>query len=183
MTDHVTAEELERALPDVLAAPSTDAPIHLLCTRPAKNQRAFPERLVMSKAEGVAGDREMSEPWLKLDDGRPDPRIQISILPLRVLDLVWRNRDTVAHPGDTIIADLNTSEESLPPGTLLKAGTALLRVADIWNSGCAKWRHRYGNAAYSWTSAPAHKVLRLRGIFCSIEQDGEVAIGDRISKV
>lgn len=183
MTDMVTAEELAAALPHVLAAPATAAPVHLLCTRPARNQRQFPTRIVLSRSGGVDGDFEMREPWSKLEDGSPDPRIQVSILPLRVLDLVWRDRAAVAHPGDTIIADLNTSEEALPAGCLIRAGTAVLRVSDIWNRGCAKWRGRYGNAAYAWTSNPDHKIHRLRGILCAIEQDGEVAVGDSIERV
>jgi hypothetical protein len=183
MTDMVTAEELAAALPHVLAAPATAAPVHLLCTRPARNQRQFAPRIVLSRSGGVRGDFEMQEPWSKLEDGSPDPRIQVSILPLRVLDLVWRDRAAVAHPGDTIIADLNTSEEALPAGCLIRAGTAVLRVSDIWNRGCAKWRGRYGNAAYAWTSNPDHKIHRLRGILCAIEQDGEVAVGDSIERV
>ena len=183
MTAHVTAEELMKSLPDVLSAPKTNAPIHMLCTRPARNRRLHPGRVVMTRESGVLGDFEMGQPWLALDDGRPDPRIQVSILPLRVLNLVWSDRQAVLHPGDTIIADLDTSEANLNPGCLLRAGTAVLRVSDLWNRGCAKWRSRYGNAAYAWTSAPEHKAHRLRGILCSIEQDGEAATGDLISRM
>lgn len=183
MTDMVTAEELAENLPHVLAAPATASPVHLLCTRPARNQRDFPDRIILRRDGGVQGDFEMREPWSRLEDGSPDPRIQVSILPLRVLDLVWRDRTAVAHPGDTIIADLNTSEEALPAGSLIRAGTAVLRVSDIWNRGCAKWRGRYGTAAYTWTSNPNHKIHRLRGILCAIEQDGEVALGDEIAKL
>lgn len=183
MAGLVTEDELAAGLPHVLAAPATHAPVHLLCTRPTRGQRLFPQRLSLSHTKGVAGDFEMQEPWLKREDGSPDPRIQVSILPLRVLDLVWRDRDTIAYPGDTIIADLNTSEAALPEGSLLRAGTALLRVSGIWNRGCAKWRVRYGNAAYAWTSAPEHKHLRLRGILCAIEEDGEVTLGDIIDRV
>lgn len=183
MTDQATADELAAAIPHVLAAPATDGPVHLLCTRPTRNARRFEQTLSLTRQHGVAGDREMQEPWLKLDDGRPDPRIQVSILPLRVLDLVWRDRETVAFPGDTIIADLDMSEDNLPEGSLIRAGTAVLRVSDIWNRGCAKWRKRYGNDAYAWTSNESHKSLRLRGILCSIEEDGTVSIGDVISKL
>ena len=183
MGDQATADELAAALPHVLAAPATDGPVHLLCTRPARNQRAFQQSLDLSRQHGVPGDMEMREPWLKLSDGRPDPRIQVSILPLRVLDLVWRDRETVAFPGDTIIADLNMSEDNLPNDCLIRVGTAVLRVSDIWNRGCAKWRGRYGNAAYAWTSSQDHKALRLRGILCAIEQDGRVAVGDVISRI
>ncbi len=183
MTAFATLEELDRALPHVLAAPATDAPIHLLCTRPGYGERVYPDRITLTVAGGVAGAFAMREPWLKLPDGRPDPRIQVSILPVRVLDLVWRDRTAQPHPGDTIIADLDTSTTALPPGCLIRAGTAVLRVSDVWNDACAKWKVRYGRPAFDWVSAPARENLRLRGILCSIEQDGEITLNDRIIRV
>lgn len=183
MTDFVTRAELDAALPHVRAAPYTDAPISLLCTRAGYNQRHHPDQITLSRQGGVAGDFEMREPWLTLPDGSADPRIQVSILPLRVLDLVWRNRAVQAHPGDTIIADLDTSKANLPDGALIGVGTAVLRVSDVWNDGCAKWKVRYGRDAYEWVSAPAHEIYRLRGILCAIEQDGVVRHGDRIVRL
>ncbi len=183
MTGFVTTRELALALPHVLAAPLSDGLVRILCTRPGYNKRVFPDRLTMTRADGVAGDFEMSKPWLTLEDGRPDPRIQVSILPLRVLDLVWRNRDTVVHPGDPIVADLNMTAANLPDGSLIGVGTAVLRVSGLWNDGCVKWKVRYGRDAHKWVSSPEHEPLRLRGILCSVEQDGEVAVGDLIRRI
>lgn len=176
----VTAEELNDALPHVLAAPRTDAPIHSLCFRPGFNQRQFPDSLTLTTAAGVPGERWLSQPWLKLPDGRPDPAIQVSILPTRVLDLVWRDRDGTPHPGDTIVADLDCSLENLPEGTLIQAGTAVLRASSVFNEGCVKWKVRYGQPAKDWIVAPGHPELRLRGVLCSIIQDGEVRLTDRL---
>ena len=178
--DPVSAADLAAALPHVLAAPKTDAPITLLCFRPATNQRSFPARLRLTRAEGIPGDRWLHNPWLRLPDGSPDPRIQVSILPARVLDLVWRDRAITPHPGDPIVADLDCSAANLPEGTLLRAGTARLRVSSEFNDGCVKWKARYGQAAKDWITAPGHRALRLRGILCSVEQDGDVAVGDRL---
>lgn len=87
------------------------------------------------------------------------------------------------HPGDTIICDLNMTEDNLPAGSLLQAGTAVLRVSDLFNDGCVKWKARYGRAAKDWITAPGHPRLRLRGILCSVEQDGEVRLGDPVRKL
>lgn len=178
--DPVTAAELASALPHVLAAPKTDAPIHSLCFRPAFNQRRFPDHLRLTAAEGVPGERWLTQPWLRLPDGRPDPDIQVSILPTRVLEMVWRDRSGTPHPGDTIVADLDCSQENLPEGTLLQAGSATLRVSGVFNEGCVKWKARYGAAAKDWIVAPGHPALRLRGILCAVVRDGEVRLDDRL---
>lgn len=178
----LTAEELTRALPHVLAAPRDAGAIQCLCFRPAPNQRLFPQHLHLSRAEGVSGDRWLTQPWLRLPDGRPDPRIQVAIIPARVLDLVWRkDLASPVHPGDTLGADLDLTAANLPAGTLLRAGTAVLKVSDVPNDGCAKWKVRYGADAMQWIVDPAHAGLRLRGILCSVEQDGEVTVGDLLT--
>lgn len=177
----VDARELARALPHVLAAPRDAGRITCLCFRPAPNRRDFPQRLRLTRAEGIPGDRWLTQPWLRLAGGEPDPRIQVAIIPARVLDLVWRDRTATPHPGDTIAADLDLTAANLPPGTLLQAGTAVLRVSDVPNDGCAKWTVRYGEAAAQWVADPAHAGLRLRGILCSVWQDGEVAVGDMLT--
>ena len=178
----ITMPELMTALPEVLAAPKDAAEVLQLCFRPAFNQREFPEQLTLTRSEGVPGERFTSAPWLKLPDGSGDPRIQVSILPRRVMDLVWRDRDATPHPGDTIIADLDTSEANLPVGTLLSIGSAVIRVSDVFNDGCVKWKARYGKDAKDWITAPGHPSLRLRGILCSVEQDGVIRQGDLIRK-
>ncbi|WP_050524210.1 hypothetical protein [Pseudorhodobacter wandonensis] len=175
--------ELMAALPHIHAAPKTDSRVEQLCFRPARNQRTFPDHLTLTRAQGVPGERWLTEPWLRLPDGSPDPNIQVSILPLRVLNLVWAETDAEPHPGDTIIADLDTSEANLPAGTLLQAGSAVLRVSNLFNDGCVKWKARYGADAKNWITAPGHPQLRLRGILCAIEQDGILHLGDPITKL
>lgn len=177
------AETLAAALPHVLAAPRDGGPVTMLCQRPGIGERVFVNRLRLTRAEGVPGDRWLERPWLRLPDGRPDPDIQVSILPARVLDLVWQPGDVVPHPGDPIVADMDLSEANLPPGTHLRAGTAVLRVSALFNDACVKWKARYGAAAKDWITAPGHPELRLRGILCAVVEDGEVAVGDRLIRL
>ena len=134
----------------------------------------------MTKAHGIPGERWLSAPWSRLPDGSPDPAIQVSILPARVLALVWRDRELTPHPGDPLVADLDMSEANLPEGTLMQAGTAVLRVSSLFNDGCVKWRVRYGQPAKDWITAPGHPALRLRGVLCSVEVDGEVSVGQML---
>ena len=176
----VTTAELTAAVPRILSAPKTDAPIASLCFRPGTNQRHFPASLTLTQAEGVPGDRWLTQPWMRLADGSPDPDIQVSILPQRVLDLVWRDRAGTPHPGDTIVADLDCSTASLPPGSLIRAGSAVLRVSGVFNEACVKWKVRYGADARAFIDAPDHPELRLRGVLCAVVQDGAVSLTDRL---
>ena len=181
--DFIDAATLAAALPEVLAAPQTNGEVRLLCARPKPNQRNFPDVLILTRTVGVVGDFEASRPWLVLEDGSPDPRNQVSIMSSRVLDLVWQGRVPRSHPGDNIAVDLDLSHANLPTGALLQVGTAILRVSDEPNDGCVKWKVRFGKPAYDWVRARDHKPYRLRGLFCSVEQDGMVQLGDRLAKL
>ena len=101
----------------------------------------------------------------------------------RVLDLVWRAGNPHNHPGDNIVADLDLGHGNLPTGTLLQVGTAILRVRDVPNDGCAKWKVRCGGAAYDWTRYAAHAGYRLRGLYYSVEKDGVVTLSDRMKRL
>lgn len=174
---------LAAALPHVRAAPRDGGPVTMLCQRPGIGERVFVNSLRLTRSEGVPGDRWLSRPWLRLPDGRPDPDIQVSILPARVLDLVWRPGEATPHPGDPIVADMDLSTANLPPGSLLRTGTAVLRVSTLFNDACVKWKARYGAAAKDWITAPGHPELRLRGILCAVVEDGEVTLGDRLARL
>ena len=166
------------ALPGVLSAQKTGSAVELLCFRPGYGEREFPSELTLTRGRGIPGERWETAPWLKLEDGSGHPGIQVSILPRRVLDLVWRDREAVVHPGDTFVCDLDMTEANLPTGTLLAVGTAVLKVSEVWNDACAKWKVRHGEAAFDWVRA--HPDLRLRGVLCSIEQDGVIRNGDAV---
>lgn len=167
----------------MLAAPRDAAPIETLCFRPDFGQRDFRDEIELTVAHGIPGERWEKHPWLKLPDGSPDPRIQVSILQRRVLDLIWRNRDHVVYPGDTMIVDMDLGETNLPVGARLSAGTAVLEVSDEFNTACAKWKVRHGRDSFDWINRPENVQHRLRGVLCRIVQDGVVRRGDLLRKV
>ncbi|SEP84215.1 hypothetical protein [Thalassovita taeanensis] len=180
---HATTDQLSAALPHVRQAPTDNAPIEMLCLRPGYGQRQMVDQITLTRAQGTPGERWLTAPWMKLADGTPDPRIQVSILPKRVMDAVWLDREGTAHPGDPIVADLETSYGNLPIGTRLQAGTAVLEVSDVFNDGCVKWKARYGAPAKDWITARENVHLRLRGLLCSVVQDGTVTLSDRLIKL
>lgn len=179
----VSREDCEAALPHILAAPKDDAPIQSLCFRTGYSERSFPERIQVSAERGIEGERWLRDPWLKLADGRPDPRIQVSILPQRVMDLCWSDRKNMMHPGDTMVADLDMTEANMPTGARLKIGSAVIEVSDKFNTACAKWNARYGGDSLAWVNHRPHRSLRLRGVLCRVVVDGEICATDRIRKL
>ncbi|MFT6089771.1 MAG: hypothetical protein ACJAWM_001153 [Sulfitobacter sp.] len=180
---HATTAECEAALEHILAAPDSGAVIGQLCFRPDFEQRSFPDTLEMTVKHGITGERWTKKPWLTLPNGDPDPRIQVSILSQRVMDLCWRDRENTVHPGDPIVVDMDLSAANLPVGTRLSAGSAILEVSDKFNTGCIKWHDRYGNDSLRWINKADHREYRLRGILCKIVQDGTVKVGDQLIKL
>ena len=180
---HVTREELDRNIPDILAAPKDGAAIDMLCLRPSYGQRRFVDQIEVTREFGIPGERWATRPWMTLEDGSPDPAIQVCILQKRVLDLVWQDRENTVHPGDTFIVDMDLSHANLPVGQLLSVGSAVLRVSSAFNNACAKWKGRYGSDALEWVREPENETHRLRGVLCSVERDGVFQTGDILRKL
>ncbi len=180
--NQVTMAELQAATPHILDAPKDNAPVQQLCLRPDYGTRDFVDKIELTRAFGMPGERWNYAPWLKLENGKPDPRIQVSILGSRVLDLVWRDRENTPHPGDPIVADMDFSHANMPVGTLLNIGSATLRVSDKFNDACVKWKVRYGQDAKDWIVVPENITHRLRGVLCEVVRDGWVKTGDLIQK-
>ena len=180
--DFVTKAALDAAITQIKDAPKDDVPIETLCFRPGFGARQFPNQIEVTRRGGITGERWLKAPWMKLPDGAPDPAIQVSILGLRVHDAVRFNPQNMLQPGDTIIADLDCSEANMPTGTLLKIGSAVLRVSGVFNTACVKWKARYGAEAFEWINTPKYRPIRLRGLLCSVYQDGEISKEDRIVK-
>ncbi|MFT5632095.1 MAG: hypothetical protein ACI9HB_003282 [Gammaproteobacteria bacterium] len=180
---HVRLAECEDALSTILAAPKSGAIVEQLCLRPGFSERSFPELLELTVAGGIIGERWTKAPWLTLSDGTPDPRIQVSILSKRVMDLCWRDRENTHHPGDTMIVDMDLGVENLPNGTRLGIGSAVVEVSDKFNTACIKWQGRYGAESLRWLNLRKNRDYRLRGILCRIVQDGVVRLGDELARV
>ncbi|MDG2406804.1 MAG: hypothetical protein P8M25_18265 [Paracoccaceae bacterium] len=175
--------KLDAAIPSILSASKNNAVIEQLCFRPGFGERTYVKNLSVTCKGGVKGCRWSHTPWLKKEDGSGDPRIQVSILQRRVLDLVYKPHGDAIHPGDTFIVDMDLSHENLSVGTILQAGSAQLRVSNHWNNACVKWKVRYGVDALNWVREDEHVKYRLRGVLCEIVKDGTITNGSLLAKV
>ncbi len=183
MSQHATLDFLNARRDWALAAPKDHAPILTLCVRPNEGERTFVSKMQLDPKQGVVGDRWIRKTWMYLEDGSPDPRIQVCLLGSRVLQLIRRDPDGMTYPGDNIIADMDFSEANMPVGQRLKIGTTVIEVSDVFNTACSKWNERHGNDSLKWINLPENKPHRLRGILCKVVQPGEVTLTDSIQKI
>src|SRR5436190_14187881 len=99
---HLTAEELAAGLAEILAAPKDTGSISLIVARPQSDQRLVLDRVQLSPAGGVAGDRWQAASWLKLPDDSPDPAVQVTLMNARCIALVAGDREFWPLAGDNL---------------------------------------------------------------------------------
>lgn len=173
----------DKILDDQRNAPKDMAEIDILCVRPALGERIYPDSIEVDTKKGVIGDRWSKINWVLKDDGTPDERNQISILPKRIYEGICLASPGQFYPGDTIIADIDASFENFPIGQKIQIGETVLEVSDVPNYGCEKWRDRYGMPAWKFIAHKDYQHLRLRGFLCQVVQSGTIHKSDKIRKI
>ena len=101
----------------------------------------------------------------------------------RAIALLAQSEDRWSLAGDQLYVDLNLSEDSLPPGTRLAIGEAILEVSAQPHTGCQKFSARFGVEAMKFVNSPEGKRLHLRGINAKLLQGGTVRVGDIVRKL
>jgi hypothetical protein len=180
---HLTLEEMEAGLPGIRQAPETGGELKAITVRPAENERVSLESCEISPEGGVHGDGWANGCWLSLEDGRPHPDVQVTLINARLLDLVAGDPSRRPLAGDQLCVDLDLSAANLPVGQRLALGTAVLEVTEPPHTGCAKFAARFGNDAHRFVNSPDGKALRLRGMYARIVTAGRIAVGDLIEKL
>lgn len=178
----ITRAELDANTHRLLASPKDSVSIKAICVRPNFSQRRPVEEVFLCCREGVVGDRWRRSPWLRLENGEPDPRIQVSLANSRLLRLISKAGQAITLPGDNFVADIDLSEANIPVGQRLRLGEAVIEVSTVYNDACSKFAARYGKDVVAWIRAPQNRHLRLRGIFAQIVQSGRVTLRDKIQK-
>jgi hypothetical protein len=180
---HLTSEQLQAGLARVLESPADGGRLEAIFVRPRKKQRTACGTAVLSPEFGIEGDNWLTQNWLFLTDGRPDPRNQVSLMNARLLELLSAEPDRMALAGDNLIVDLDLSDENLPVGQRLAVGGAVLEISDVPHNGCNAFQARYGADAVRFVNSREGKRLHLRGRYARVIEAGTATVGDTVRKI
>lgn len=179
MSQHRSLAELDAALAALAPSPKDGGAVEMIVVRPAPGQRRVVDEVAVSFAGGLAGDHWALGCWKSLPDGRPDPDVQVCLMNARVIEMVAGGRENWAPAGDNLFVDLDLSPASLPAGTRLAVGSAVLEITDVPHNGCAGFVERYGRDACAFVNR-GRETHRLRGVYARVVQGGVIRTGDRL---
>ena len=183
MPRHLDKTELQAGLSRIHESPADNGTLEAIVIRPAEGKRVELDSCEMSLQSGMHGDHWAKGCWMSTDTGEPHPDVQICIMNSRCIDLIATERGRWALAGDNLFVDMDLRPQNLPAGTRLAIGSALLEITDTPHNGCAKFVERFGQAAVVFVNGPEGKAQRLRGVYARVVRNGEVAVGESITKV
>jgi hypothetical protein len=177
----VDAETLLAGLDHVRDSPRVTGEVKLLVLRTAVDERVVVTEATLDRIEGVTGDNWLARGNARTSDGSADLAAQVTVMNIRVAELVAGQRERVPLAGDQVYVDFDVSIENLPPGSLLVIGDAELRVSEKPHTGCQKFVERYGAEAMRFVNSPIGRQLRLRGVNTRVVTPGVVRVGDQVT--
>jgi MOSC domain-containing protein YiiM len=133
--------------------------------------------------EGLSGDTWRVRGSSRSGDGRAHPDMQLNVMSARAAALVAQSDDRWALAGDQLYVDLDLSGASLPPGTRLAIGGAIIEVTPQPHTGCRKFVDRFGLDAMKFVNSPVGRELNLRGINAKVVRAGTIRVGDVVRRI
>jgi hypothetical protein len=183
MTKQLTLAELEQGLQHIRSSPADGGVLEMIVRRPGIDAREVLEAGDLDPAEGLVGDGWKTRGSSRTADGSAHPDMQLALMNSRVIDLIAGERARWPLAGDQLYLDLDLGIGNLPPGTRLILGSAVIEITAQPHTGCKKFVERFGLDALKFLSSPAHKRLRLRGIYARVAQPGLIRVGDAIRRI
>jgi hypothetical protein len=178
---HLSRAQLEAGLGHVLDSPRAGGTLVLLVRRPAVGVRELPAEATLDPAAGLVGDSWLDRGSRSTPDGSADPQRQVTVMNVRLAELVAGSQDRIPLAGDQLYLDLDISVGNLPAGSVLAVGDAVLEVSAAPHLGCAKFVERFGADAMRFVNSRVGRQLRLRGLNARVVQAGTVRLGDLAS--
>ncbi|MCH9651209.1 MAG: MOSC domain-containing protein [Deltaproteobacteria bacterium] len=180
---HLTREELEAGLDEILRSPKEEGAIELIVRRPEVGGREILQEGELDIEVGLVGDNWSTRGSSKTEDRSSHPEMQLNLMNSRVIALVAGSEERWPLAGDQFFIDLDLSRENLPPGSRLQLGSAIVEVTPMPHTGCKKFVARFGMEAMKFVNSGEGKSLCLRGINARVLQPGIVRHGDMARKL
>ena len=180
---HLTTQELEAGLEEILQSPKDAGELKLIVRRPAVDAREVLQTGELDIADGLVGDTWKVRGSGRTADGSSHPDMQLNVINARVIALLAQDPNRWQLAGDQLFVDFDLSEENLPPGTQLSIGSAVIEVTDQPHTGCQKFVSRFGLDAMKFVNSPRGRQLHLRGINARVILPGVIRTGDPVRKV
>lgn len=180
---HLSKEQLEAGLEQILSSPKDSGNLDLIVRRPNTDQREVLQQGELDVHSGLVGDNWLARGSKATADGSAHPDMQLNIMNSRTIALVAQSRDRWPLAGDQLYVDLDLSDENLPPGTQLSIGRAIIEVTAEPHTGCKKFVERFGLEAMKFVNSGLGREINLRGINAKVIQSGSIQTGDKLSKI
>jgi hypothetical protein len=155
-----------------LSPPTGSGVLELIVSRLDDGRRETPDRVRLTRDAGVPGDA-----WQR--DSPEQVEAQITMMWGDYGRLVANGQELTLF-GDNLLVDLDLSVANLSVGTRLRLGDSVLEVTPKRHNGCLKYRQRFGKEALRLSAHPEYREQRLRGIYVSVVEEGDVAVGDAV---
>ncbi len=179
---HLSTDEINSSLANVLASPKDNGTLEMIVLRPAINKREVIESGVLDIKNGLVGDNWLTRGSSRTDNGLGHPEMQLNLMNYRFALLIAGSRERVPLAGDQLFVDLDLSEENVPPGTRLTIGDATIEVTTIPHLGCKKFVERFGIDAMKFANSDFGRKHHLRGINAKVVRKGVVTMGNMITR-
>ena len=180
---HLTTEQLEQGLDNILESPKDSGELKLIVYRPGVDMRETIDEGNLDEEHGLVGDNWLSRGSRHMPDGAADPEMQLNIMNSRVAELVAHGSERMHLAGDQLYVDLDLSPENLPPGTQLSLGEAVVEVTEPPHTGCKKFAERFGKDAVMFVNTGFGREQNFRGICAKVAKGGTIRVGDVARKL
>jgi len=179
--DYVTPEALQAGLDHIRHAPRDLGEVAAIVRRPAVDERELLTEAHLDLAKGVVGDDWLTRGSKSTPDGSAAVEKQITVMNVRVAELVAGGRERMPLAGDQLYVDFDLSIDNLPPGRVVRVGAVTLEVSETPHLGCAKFMARFGADAMRFVNSAEGRQLRLRGANMRVLTPGVVRVGDVVT--
>lgn len=177
---HLSTADIESGIDHVLESPRDNGILELLVRRPQINKPETLRSGFLDVEQGLLGDNWLRRGSSRTENGLGHPEMQLNMMNWRFASLIAGDDQRIPLAGDQLFVDLDLSAKSLPPGTRLSIGSAIVEITAVPHLGCRKFVERFGIDAMKFANSSFGREHNLRGVNARVVSSGEVSVGDAI---